>query len=352
MRAGSISLVLVCHRSSAALPECLSSFRRQAAAAGVEAEVVAVEQSEDPEEARRVADAGVDRLLERPNRGYAAGLNAGVAVARGEALLLANPDIRFFEHSLERLLAGLETGFDVVGPQFVWDAEASILLPPAEDPAPLSEIGRSLRRRWSWIWLKGLTRDLEASWRVWTADSTLPVNSLRGALLVLRAEAMDRFGPLDEGYFLYYEETEWLWRARRRGARIGLASGALVQHRWGHSTSSSDNAVEIEHRSRMRFLDRNYSPLSRWLLRVASGGDQRPPTEISHLTDSETIPDVEADLWLASPGPHLMPALGCVRTKRLPGNFVDFCRSWRWVVVAAVREGTTWRVAGAWTWGG
>jgi len=352
VRAGSISLVLVCHRSSAALPECLSSFRRQAAAAGVEAEVVAVEQSEDPEEARRVADAGVDRLIERPNLGYAAGLNTGVAEARGEVLLLANPDIRFFEGSLERLLAGLETGFDVVGPQFVWDAEGSIFLPPAEDPAPLSEIGRSLRRRWSWSWLKGLSRDLEASWRVWTADSVLPVNSLRGALLVLRAEAMDRFGPLDEGYFLYYEETEWLWRARRRGARIGLASGALVQHRWGHSTSSSDNAVEIEHRSRMRFLDRNYSPLSRWLLRVASGGDQRPPTEISHLTDSETIPDVEADLWLASPGPHLMPALGCVRTKRLPGNFVDFCRSWRWVVVAAVREGTTWRVAGAWTWGG
>ena len=150
MRAGSISLVLVCHRSSEALPECLSSFRRQAAAAGVEAEVVAVEHSEDPEEARRVADAGVDRLLERPNLGYAAGLNAGAAEAHGEVLLLANPDIRFLEGSLDRLLAGLETGFDVVGPQFVWDAEGSVLLPPAEDPGPISEIGRSLRRRWGW----------------------------------------------------------------------------------------------------------------------------------------------------------------------------------------------------------
>jgi len=352
VRAGSISLVLVCHRSSGALPECLSSFRRQAAAAGVEAEVVAVEHSEDQEEAQRVADTGVDRLIERPNLGYAAGLNAGVAEARGEILLLANPDIRFFEGSLEPLLAALDRGFDVVGPQFVWDAEGAVLLPPAEDPAPLSEIGRSLRRRWKICWSRTLPRDLEETWRVWTADTTLPVNSLRGALLALRTETMDRFGPLDEGYFLYYEETEWLWRARRRGARLGLAAGALVQHRWGHSTSSTDGAAEIEQRSRKRFLERNYLPISRWLLRAASGGGQRPPVVVSELGDSEEIPEVEADLWLASPSPHLMPALGCVRSKGLPRLFVDFCRSWKWVVAAAVRDGVTWRISGAWTWGG
>jgi GT2 family glycosyltransferase len=216
--------------------------------------VVAVEQSEAQEEARRVADAGVDRLLERPNLGYAAGLNAGVGVANGEVLLLANPDIRFFEGSLQLLLAGLDEGFDVVGPQFAWDTEREVLLPPAEDPAPLSEIGRSLRRRWKWFWTQSVSRNLEKTWRIWTADTTVPVDNLRGALLAIRAETMNRFGPLDEGYFLYYEETEWLWRARRRGARLGLAARALVQHRWGHSTVSTDRAAEIEQRSRERFI--------------------------------------------------------------------------------------------------
>jgi len=186
-----------------------------------------------------VADAGVDRLLERPNLGYAAGLNAGAAEARGEVLLLANPDIRFFEGSLERLLAGLEAGFDVVGPQFVWDAEGSVFLPPAEDPAPISEIGRSLRRRWSWCWSKGLPREIEASWRVWAADSTLPVNSLRGALLVLRAEALDRYGPLDEGYFLYYEETECA-SASRRGRWCNTGGGTPPHRTTTLSRSSND----------------------------------------------------------------------------------------------------------------
>jgi len=347
-----VSLVVVCHHSSRVLPPCLESFRREAAAAGVEAEIVAVEHSEDAAELARIEGAGVDLLLERPNLGYAAGLNAGVAEACGEVLLLANPDIRFFEGSLELLLAGLERGFDVIGPQFVWDTEGRVLLPQAEDPAPLFEIGRSLRRRWRWCWSRGLRRDLAETRRIWTADSTLPVNSLRGALLVLRTGAMVRFGPFDEGYFLYYEETEWLWRARRLGARLGLAAGALVQHRWGHSTGLSDDAVDLEERSRRRFLDRNYPRIWRWLLRRTTGGDQRPPVAVTALADSETIPEIEADLWLASPSPHLMPALGCVQSKSLPPGFVDFCRSWRWVVAAAVRDGATWRVSGAWTWGG
>ena len=51
----------------------------------------------------------------------AAGLNAGAAETAGEVLLLANPDISFFPGSVLALLAGVERGFDVVGPQFVWD---------------------------------------------------------------------------------------------------------------------------------------------------------------------------------------------------------------------------------------
>ncbi|MBD3853733.1 MAG: glycosyltransferase, partial [Acidobacteria bacterium] len=100
-----VSLIVVCHRSSGVLRDCVESFRREAGAAGVEAEVIAVEQSEDSGEVRRVAGASVDVLLERPNRGYAAGLNAGVAEAGGDVLLLANPDIRFFDGSVATLMA-------------------------------------------------------------------------------------------------------------------------------------------------------------------------------------------------------------------------------------------------------
>jgi GT2 family glycosyltransferase len=332
------------------LPTCSESFRREAAAAGVEAEVVVVEHSEDASELARVQAIGVDRLLVRPNRGYAAGLNAGTAEAGGEVLFLANPDIRFFPGSVRALVEGIEQGFDVVGPQFVWDEDGQVLLPAAEDPAPRAEFGRAVRRRSPRMWAAGLGRSLDETWLLWTAEESLPVAGLRGALLAVTGETLHRFGSFDEGYFLYYEETEWLWRARRRGARLGLAAGARVQHRWGHATGQSEGAADREEMSRRRFVARNYGGLWRRILR-SGGGSSREPMPAVRLNDEASIPEAENDLWLASPFPHLMPALGTVRTRTMPAAFLDFCRAWRWVVASASRSENDWRITGAWTWG-
>jgi GT2 family glycosyltransferase len=346
-RALNVSLVIVCHRSTQVVDDCVTSFRREAASAGLKAEVVAVEQSEDRDEVSGIRNAGVELLLERPNRGYAAGLNAGAAAAGGDVLLLGNPDLRFFPGSLEALLESIGGGFDVVGPQFVWDDDGVVHLPPAEDPSPRAAHVRALRRRWRWVWRAGLARALEESLRVWTAKATISVRGLRGALLAVSRDAWLRFGPFDEGYFLYYEETEWLWRARRNGARLGLAGGARVRHRWGHSTGHDDRAAEREQASRRRFETRNYGPLWRGILRASSGGD-RSPIVVSQPAGDAGIPQVEADVWLASPHQHLMPALGTVGASPPPADFLDFCRDRRWVVAAAVRDGHQWRVTGAW----
>ncbi|MCG6949342.1 MAG: glycosyltransferase [Acidobacteria bacterium] len=344
-----VSLVIVCHRSSRVLPGCVGSFRREAATAGVETEIIAVEHSEDPAELDRVRAAGVDRVLELPNRGYAAGLNAGARAATGEMLLLANPDISFFEGSLAALLDALGLGYDVVGPQFVWDEDGEVLLPAAEDPAPHAELVRAVRRRSPRAWLAGLPLSLDREWRLWTADGARDVACLRGALLAVTRETLDRFGPFDEGYFLYYEETEWLWRARRRGARLALVGTSRVQHRWGHATGQNNGEVGQEERSRRRFVERNYSPV--WRRVLGSGGrHHRSPLKPIRLVQGGSPPEIENDLWLASPNPHLMPALGVVRSPSLPPDFVDFCRAWRWVVATASRPGGRWKIDRAWTW--
>jgi GT2 family glycosyltransferase len=346
-----ISLVVVCHQSSRVLSRCVESFRREAAACGVEAEIVAVEHSEDADEIDQVRKVDVDRLLERSNRGYAAGLNAGADETTGEVLLLANPDVFFFPGSIGALLSGIDRGYDVVGPQFAWDDDGLILLPAAEDPAPRAELGRALRLRSPWLWSASLSRTLGEAWRLWTAQETVSVGGLRGALLAVSKEALSHFGPFDEGYFLYYEETEWLWRARSRGARLGLAADAKVQHRWGHATGQSDGAAEREETSRRRFVARNYGGLWRRILRAGGAGRRRSPISVERLDDFATVPNRAADLWLASPFPHLMPALGSLRAEAMPSSFLDFCRTWRWVVAAAVRENDRWRIDGAWTWG-
>jgi GT2 family glycosyltransferase len=51
-----------------------------------------------------------------------------------------------------------------------------------------------------------------------------------GAVLAIRRQAWDAVGPFDEGYFLYFEETEWQERLQAAGWRVALVPTARVRH--------------------------------------------------------------------------------------------------------------------------
>lgn len=345
-----VSLVVVAHRSQEELPGCISSFRREASALGAEPEVVVVEHSEDPACAEAARSSGADVTLVRPNRGYAAGLNAGVASATGEVLLLGNPDVELLPGGLGRLLDGLRAGFAVTAPQQVWDRQGRLLLPVPDDPAPRAEALRLARRAWQWLWRLGLGADLERTSRLWSAVGPRQVPCLRGPLLALERATWDALGPLDEGYFLYYEETEWLWRASRSGARLALVGDARIVHRFGHATRLRLDRGAIEERSRRRFFERNYSPLARRLVGWLERRPQGSGPAVVPLAGPEEVPAVEADLWLLSPFRHLQPAAGWVGDT-VPDELGRLTREGAWVTAAARRVGGRWRLCGCWAWG-
>jgi len=346
-----ISLAAVAYRSSRVLANCIESFRREARAAGVDAEVVVVEHSEDPEEAGAVVALAVDRLLPRPNRGFAAGVNLAVANSTGELVCIANPDIEFLEGSLSGMMAALESGYTVVGPQLVWDREGSIHLPVPDDPAPRAEFQRARTRRWQSTWERGLDGYLETLLRYWSATVPVEAPSLRGPALLLSREAFFGLGPWDEGYFLYYEETEWFYRARRRGARLAVVGGARVHHAWGDATRHLERPAELEERSRQRFMARNY-PLW-WRLALGSVGreDGRTGVHATVVSGPGEVDGAEAELWLLSPWPHLAPAAGWLGGAGIPPVLSGLTASGRWYLAAARREPSRWRIVGAWTWG-
>ena len=59
-----------------------------------------------------------------------------------------------------------------------------------------------------------------------------------GASLFVTQEYLDTVGLMDESYFLYYEEMDWVERGRRNGFRPAVALKSLVQHKEGASTGS------------------------------------------------------------------------------------------------------------------
>ena len=239
-----ITFVLVNYRSTAEALRATESFRSAVAAAGVEAEVIAVDNSGDGDALRSAAD----RLVSPGrNLGFAGGLNAGAKASRGEVLFLGNPDLVFAPESVRALLDALEEAGDgtAAGPAFFHDAARTLLMPPAEEPSPL-ELARRLLSRDPAATERVFKRNLGRVLRVHAAARarrTLRAEALSGALVAMSRVTLERVGPFDERYRLYYEENDWQRRLVRSGGRLVYAGAAHVVHRWGQSARHEPQAA-------------------------------------------------------------------------------------------------------------
>src|ERR1019366_7573676 len=130
-----ISAVVVSYRSAGLAARALESLRWDAAKANLTLETIAVVNSGDPEEARALASAA-DRVVDPGrNLGFAGGLNAGIGVARGEILVLANPDVVVRAGALAALAAEARGTLVAAGPALFLDDGETLHLPPAAVPA-------------------------------------------------------------------------------------------------------------------------------------------------------------------------------------------------------------------------
>ncbi len=308
-----VSFVMVAYRSAEVARAAIESFRGQAPPGS---EVIVVDHSEDQAEHARLAALVPDVLVARPNRGYAAGVNAGVAASRGEVLLVGNPDVEFCPGSPAALLAALDAGWDIVGPQFVVE---SWTLSPADEQTPHGEWRRFRASRSAGAWRRFFSVELRRSLAAWRATEPMHLRFLSGALLALRRSTWERLGPWDEGYFLYFEETDWLLRAVRAGARVALVPRARVVHRWAHAADPLATA-SVFAASRSRYLTRNFGLAGRLAVRLHPSfrGAAAPRLADRHV-ESEPV----ETLWLVSPSPLGFPAGSLTTEGRLPHDEIE-----------------------------
>jgi GT2 family glycosyltransferase len=64
----------------------------------------------------------------------------------------------------------------------------------------------------------------------WQHDHEREVDWAVGAAWLLRRDAVDRIGGLDESFFMYVEDLEWCHRARRLGWQVWFTPAAVVVH--------------------------------------------------------------------------------------------------------------------------
>lgn len=278
------------HLAKSAVEALRSSQGLGSAESDLDLELVIVDNRSD-DEGRAVLAAlatshDVRVVTPNGNLGYAGGVNLGFAeLSAGElkgsgpdVLVAMNPDVTVGPTCLAELARALDEGSGAVGPRFLWGESASedeenvVLMPPADAVGRRHELGRYLAESKGGHW----ARRARAAWRRdaqshWTATSDLGSHALSGALLALSADAWSRVGPFDEGYRLYFEETDWLRRARKLGIASTYVPTAIAHHGYARSTPKELQAAawftDSERRFRRRWYGRAFDAFLRRMAR-------------------------------------------------------------------------------------
>ena len=274
---------------------------------GVETVVVDNCSSDGTRDEVRAMDAAAKLLVTHRNLGYGGAANVGLAAAKGETLLVANPDVVFQPGALlalhERLTC--EPAVGCVAPVYL-TAEGDTELPGRRFPTIGAALvdGTMLDR-----WL-GSSEVLRRYYMHDTAGAEQP-DWAHGACLALRACAVRSVGGFDGGYFMYAEELDLLRSLQAAGWRCAIEPRARVRHLGGHSADRDPAAREQSFfRSRYRLAAKTWGrPFAAFLrLFVAVVGLARlaeailklayAPKRVGRLAEARLIARVTLWQWL------------------------------------------------------
>lgn len=310
-----LAIIVVSYNVRELLRECLRSiFASLALSPGLAAEVWVIDNASQDDSAAMVAAAYPQARLvaSHENLGFAGGNNRvlqllGFRPIGAEAttidpahqpnaplrqttvprhVLLLNPDTVVQGDALSQMVAFLDghpdygaCGGRLVFPDgsfqhsaFCFPGLAQIYFDFYPPPGRLSAL---LESRWNGRYSR----------RLYEAGQPFPVDFVLGAALMVRAEAIERVGLLDEGYFMYCEEMDWQRRMHKAGWLIACVPAATIVHHGGASSSQFRGAmVEALWRSRMRYFQRYHGPLFNRLAHILMrSGAQAEARRLQHL---------------------------------------------------------------------
>lgn len=194
------------------------------------------------------------RLIENSeNVGFARGNNLGMKKARGKYILLLNSDTKVIGVALEKLVLFLDSHpkVAVASPRLVYP-DLSDQGAARTFPTPINAFygRRSLLTRF--FPNNRFSKKYLVS-RMHTTNVPFEVDWVSGACLMVRKNVIEEIGPLDEKFFMYWEDVDLCFRIKQKGWKVICDPEAIVIHYEGKSTRRKDNSRLIVEFSRSAY---------------------------------------------------------------------------------------------------
>lgn len=221
-----VDVIIVAHNSGPLLAEAVTSA---AAEAGEDRVWVVDAESGDGSVVDVAGRFPRTHILTVPNEGFSAGNNRGIEATSAPYVLLLNPDAALGPGAIDTLAAAMdaEPNAGIIGP-LVHTPDGAVQAGSfGRFPSLRVRLGQAFRR----LGLRLTGRpDIPG-----TPTGRTSVDWVTGAAMLVRRAAIRDAGPMDEAFFLYYEDIEWCHRMWDSGWRVVIEPAASVIHHLGQS---------------------------------------------------------------------------------------------------------------------
>jgi N-acetylglucosaminyl-diphospho-decaprenol L-rhamnosyltransferase len=253
-----VSIVIVTWNNASDIERCLDSLG--GVEKGIKAHIVVIDNAsrDATVEMVRARYPGARLIANKQNVGFAAANNQAFSATESRYVMLLNPDTTVDAGTIEALVSYMDRN------PAAWVAGPVILNPDRS----VQRSGVRFPTRWNILVETFFLDRLLPKSRLFGAhkevyhDPGKPrfVDFLQGSALMVRREALEKVGGLDEGFFMYFEEADWCYRIREGGGEVHYAPVGSVIHFGGEAFAHFDERrLVYYHHSLLRFFRKHYS---------------------------------------------------------------------------------------------
>ena len=247
-----LSVVIVSYNVRALLEDCLKSVEK--AMTGLEGEVIVV----DNNSSDRTVDVlqplfpDVRFVANKDNRGFARANNQAIRMTDSEFVLLLNPDTLVYENTLRGCVGFLDSHPKAGG--------VGVRMLTREGKAA-PESRRAVPTPWvAFLKMLGFSDRYYMSRLPWDQPGQIEVIS--GAFCMLRCQALDQIGLLDEDFFMYGEDIDLSYRLLKGGWQNWYLPFDIIHYKGESTQKTSFRYVHVFYQAMLIFFRKHYSHLS------------------------------------------------------------------------------------------
>jgi GT2 family glycosyltransferase len=207
------------------------------------------------------------------NLGFSRACNQALKAMRGEYALLLNPDTKILDHNFKEMIRFLEENPEVgiLGCKILDEKRKEqrtaypqrTVLREILDIVPYMRLEKILPVNWTDRFYDKLIKENEDPFEVFWVT---------GACLLVRKRVLDEIGLFDEDLFLFSEDVDLAWRAKRKGWQVKFFPQTRIIHVLGGSSLEDLESIYLRilhsYKRRPYFGQKYYSKLGNFIIRI------------------------------------------------------------------------------------